>query len=65
MTAAAKRFLLEAGEPQDTQTIAEALLNRGLKTTSKKFISTVYSTLRNSRAFRRKDGLWELIEGEL
>jgi hypothetical protein len=64
VTAAAKRFLREmAPEPQDTRTIADAIVQRGLKTTSKNFIATVYATLNNSRAFRRtKDKKWELVE---
>src|SRR4051794_26643466 len=62
ITAAAKRFLREtAPEPQDTRTIADALLNRGLKTHSKNFIATVYATLNNGRMFlRTNDGRWEL-----
>ena len=63
VTAAAKRFLREkAPEPQDTRTIADALLNRGLQTNSKNFIATVYATLNNSSAIQRKDGRWELRE---
>jgi hypothetical protein len=62
VTAAAKRFLREAGEPQDTRSIADALLNRGLKTRSRNFLATVYSTLRNDQAFRRTKNLWTLLE---
>ena len=65
VTAAAKKFLREAGEPQDTRTIAEALIERGLKTTSKNFIATVYATLRNGKMFKRtKDNRWQLLEGD-
>ena len=63
VTGAAKRFLREMGEPQDTRSIADALLNRGLKTNSKNFIATVYATLNNGRMFKRtKDGRWKLEE---
>lgn len=64
VTAAAKRFLREmAPEPQTTGDIAQALLNRGLQTTSKKFVATVYATLNNGKMFKRtKDNRWQLIE---
>ena len=63
VTGAAKRFLREMGEPQDTRSIADALLNRGLRTNSKNFIATVYATLNNGRMFKRtKDGRWKLEE---
>jgi hypothetical protein len=63
VTAAAKAFLRERGEPLDTSTIATALLNRGLKTHSKNFIATVYATLRNGPNFRRTaDQRWQLVE---
>lgn len=64
VTAAAKRFLREkAPEPQDTRSIADALLNRGLRTNSKNFIATVYATLNNGKGHfkRTKDGRWELV----
>ena len=63
VTAAAKRFLREKGEPQETRTIADALLNRGLETNSKNFIATVYATLNNGKMFKRtKDNRWQLQE---
>ena len=63
VTAAARRFLRETREPQDTRTIADALLNRGLVTNSQNFIATVYATLRNGKMFKRtSDGKWQLLE---
>ena len=64
ITAATKRFLRETGEPQHTRTIADALRQRGLKTSSNKFIATVHATLSNAKAsFRRTDdGRWALPE---
>jgi hypothetical protein len=63
VTQAAKRFIREKGEPQDTRTIADALLNRGLKTNSKNFIATVYATLNNGKLFNRTDdSRWALDE---
>lgn len=65
VTGAARRFLREQSEPQDTRSIADALLNRGLKTNSKNFIATVYATLNNGKMFKRtRDGRWQLDEGE-
>jgi hypothetical protein len=60
VTAAAKHFLRERG-PSDTRTIADTLLDRGLKTRSKNWIATVYATLSNGAAFRREDALWHLV----
>ena len=63
VTASAKKFLREMGEPQDTRTIADALIARGLKTESKNLIATIYATLRNGRMFKRtKDSRWELVD---
>ena len=63
VTAAAKKFLREMGEPQDTRAIADALLSRGLKTHSKNFIATVYATLNNGKVFKRtKDARWQLVD---
>ncbi len=65
VTAAAKKFLREMGEPQDTRAIADALLSRGLKTHSKNFIATVYATLNNGKVFKRtKDARWQLVMAE-
>jgi hypothetical protein len=65
VTAAAKRFLREMPEPQDTRAIADALLKRGLTTSSRNFVATVYATLNNGKMFKRtKDNRWELVEGE-
>src|SRR4051794_32183651 len=57
---AAGRWLREVGTPQSTKEIADALLARGLVTKSKKFVPTVYATLRNSEAFTRTDDVWAL-----
>ena len=63
ITAAARRYLREEREPRTTREIANALIDRGLKTTSKNWIATVYATLRNGKMFERtKDGKWELAE---
>jgi hypothetical protein len=60
---AAKRFILEVGEPRGTREIADALLGRGLQTKSKNFVATVYATLDNSKQFKRTpDGRWEPLE---
>ena len=61
VTAAARRYLREEGEPRTTREIADALIARGLKTTSKNWIATVYATLRNGRMFvarRTTSGNW-------
>ena len=61
ITAAARRYLREEREPRTTRQIADALIARGLKTTSKNWIATMYATLRNSSAFERtKDEKWGL-----
>ena len=63
ITAAAKQYLREAGGPQSTREIADALTERGVKTQSRRYIATVYATLHNSAAFRRTaDGTWEIAE---
>lgn len=63
VTAAAKKFLRETGEPQDTRAIADALLSRGLRTHSRNFVATVYATLNNGKMFKRtKDNRWQLVE---
>jgi hypothetical protein len=63
ITAAARRYLKEVGEPRTTREIADALGERGVKTRSKNYIATVYATLHNSAAFKRtSDGTWELQE---
>ena len=63
LTAAAKRYLRESGTPRTTREIADALMERGVKTRSKNYIATVYATLNNSDFFKRtKDGTWELVE---
>lgn len=59
---AAKRWLQEVGSAT-TGSIAEQLLARGLRTKSKRFVPTVYSTMQNSKLFKRVDGEWRLKEG--
>lgn len=63
---AAKKWLSEVGGEHSTTEIANALLERGLRTKSKNFPPTVYATLHNSSDFRRRgtgrDGLWSLKE---
>lgn len=59
---AAQRWLKEVGEAQDTKAIADALLSRGVKTRSKRYVPTVYATLTNSKAFKRVGDKWELKE---
>lgn len=53
ITEAAKRFLSEIGEEKTTPEIAKALLERGLKTRSKRLVPTVFATLNNSKDFKR------------
>lgn len=64
ITAAAKKFLKEAGEPKDTRAITDALIARGWKTDAKNVIATVYATLNNGKAWfkRTSDGKWDLRE---
>jgi hypothetical protein len=62
---ATKLLLAASPEPLDTRTIADTLLDRGIRTRSKNYTATVYSTLDNSPAFRRtKDSRWELAAGD-
>src|SRR5436190_18383313 len=60
ITEAANRWLSEVGKPQSTKEIADALLERGVKTASKRFVPTIYSTLRNSKDFIRTGDVWAL-----
>lgn len=58
---AAKRFIKEIGRPASTREIADALLSRGLKTKSRNYVATVYSTLDNSKTITRTpDGSWNI-----
>lgn len=57
---AARRFLTERGTPATTREIAEALLAKGLTTTSKNFSMTVYTILRETAGFERKTPYWQL-----
>jgi uncharacterized membrane-anchored protein len=60
ITEAAKRFLLESG-PKTTKEIAGELLARGVRTKSKRYVPTVYATLKNASAvFERKGSQWAL-----
>lgn len=63
ITDAAKHWVRQIGTPQLTREIAEALMNRGITTRSKNFVSTVYATLTHSKEFQRThDGRWMLRE---
>jgi hypothetical protein len=58
---AAKRWISEVGGPRTTREIADAILARGLQTTSKNYTATVYAVLAASKDFHRtKDGTWEV-----
>lgn len=62
ITDATIKFLLEMVVPQETRDIANALRDRGVRTSSRNFTATVYSTLANNRGkFERKEGLWSVI----
>jgi hypothetical protein len=60
ITEAAEKLLKEIG-PASTRTIADTLLDRGIRTRSKNFVATVFSTLDNSSLFRRRGNQWELV----
>jgi len=61
---ATERLLAEKGQSKGTKEIANELLRRGLQTTSKKWVATVYATLDNSGRFNRlgkgRHGRWVL-----
>lgn len=58
---AAVKWLEEAGRPAATREIAEALISRGIRTTSKNFSMTVYTIIRETpRILRLGQGLWGL-----
>jgi hypothetical protein len=64
---AAKRLIRETGGPLGTKDIAEQILKRGVVTTSKNYVPTVYATLDNSPEFVRvggagRKGKWQLKE---
>ncbi len=60
---AAKHWVSQAGSPQLTREIAEALVSRGITTRSRNFVSTVYATLAHAEEFQRThDGRWMLRE---
>ena len=62
---ATTRWLTAVGEPRTTREIADALQDGGLDTKSKKFVATVYATLKNSPKVRRTgNGAWALPESE-
>ncbi len=58
---AAKEIVKEIG-PRGTREIAHALLARGVRTNSKNFVATVYTTLKSSPDFIRNGGTWELAK---
>lgn len=62
---AAKAWLTEVGQPQHTEDIAKAVLERGLKTSSERMTPNVYATLRKATGtFIREgegfNGTWRL-----
>lgn len=62
ITEAAYRWLTEVGEPRGTREIADAIRDRGVRTTSRNYTATVYATLANARTkFHRKEGLWSAV----
>jgi hypothetical protein len=64
ITDAAKHWLGQIGAPQSTREIADGLVNRGITTRSRNFVSTVYATLAHAAEFQRTaDGRWTLRAG--
>jgi len=59
---AARTFLVEKGGPATTREIADALIDNGVKTTSKNFSMTVYTILRETQGFDRKTPYWQLAK---
>lgn len=57
---AAEKWLQEVGGAARTEEIAKEILARGVATRSKRFVPTVYATLRNSAKFERHDDKWSL-----
>jgi len=57
---AARAFLTDKGSPATTREIADALIDNGVKTTSKNFSMTVYTILRETQGFDRKTPYWSL-----
>jgi hypothetical protein len=63
ITAAAKVFLARENGPRTTREIIDALEAGGIQSTAKKFVATVYATLKNSKDIvRTLDGKWELVQ---
>lgn len=61
ITEAAEKWLAEVGGGKQTREIADAIRDRGVRTTSRNYTATVYATLANATSkFTRKDGLWSL-----
>ena len=61
---AARAFLTEKGSPATTREIADALIDNGVKTTSKNFSMTVYTILRETQGFERKTPYWQLASSK-
>lgn len=63
---AARRLVKEVGHPLTTNEIAAEILKRGVVTTSKHYVPTVYATLDNAPDFVRlgsgRKGKWDLKE---
>lgn len=61
VTEAIRRFMRAANGDLTTREIVDGLLDRGIRTRSKKLTASVYATLKNnSKEFERKDGKWGL-----
>lgn len=61
---AARRWLAEVGEAKTTKEIADEILARGVKTTSRRFVPNVYASLNNSEKFVRRKDKWQLKEAK-
>ena len=59
---ATRRWLQEIGTGARTEVIAEEILSRGVETASKRFVATVYASLKNSPDFVRRGKKWFLKE---
>jgi hypothetical protein len=59
---AAVRLYQELGRPLTTRELADGLLARGVKTSSRNFTASIYATLTNSKQWKRNEqGQWAPI----
>lgn len=65
---AAEQWLQDVGEAKTTREIADAIRDRGVQTTSRNFLNTVYATLANAtdrfvrlKVDKGKGGTWDLV----